>query len=318
VSEVAGRETVDPTFGGGSVEGVPIDGDALRAADTMAVSAIGRAPGGTGGRPPGGLLAGGWRIARPLVNAVVTLVVIVGLWWAFVAGFGLDPLIAKTPADVWSYLVHGAAAEAGSTSVWGGLGRTLLDAAYGFVAGLAAAVAVALSFVLSRIVAGMLLPLAVLVRSVPLVAMTPVLTLVFGRGIAATTVIAGIVVFFPALVTMTFGLRSASRQSADLVRAYGGGTWTVARKVMLPSSLPALFASARIAVPGAVVGAMLAEWLATGQGLGYGMLQDANSFDYVDIWASAALLTGVSVILYNLIAIAESVVLARFSLRDAQ
>jgi ABC-type nitrate/sulfonate/bicarbonate transport system permease component len=67
---------------------------------------------------------------------------------------------------------------------------------------------------------------------------------------------------------MTLGLRPASRQSADLARAYGGGTWTVARKVMLPSSLPALFASARIAVPGAVVGAMLTEWLATGQGLG--------------------------------------------------
>jgi ABC-type nitrate/sulfonate/bicarbonate transport system permease component len=125
--------------------------------------------------------------------------------------------------------VHGAAAEAGSTSVWGGLGRTLLDAAYGFVAGLAAAVAVALSFVLSRIVAGMLLPLAVLVRSVPLVAMTPVLTLVFGRGIAATTVIAGIVVFFPALVTMTFGLRSATRSRQEPGRhprgrpGYGAG-----------------------------------------------------------------------------------------------
>jgi ABC-type nitrate/sulfonate/bicarbonate transport system permease component len=258
------------------------------------------------------------RFVRPVFNAVVTLVVLIGLWWAFVAAFNLDPLIAKTPADVFTYLLHGPAPGSGAQPVWGGLGRTLLDALYGFVAGLIAAVAVALSFVLSRLIAGMLLPLAVLVRSVPLVAMTPVLTLVFGRGIVATTVIAGIVVFFPALVTMTFGLRSASRQSADLVRAYGGGTWTVARKVMLPSSLPALFASARIAVPGAVIGAMLAEWLATGVGLGYGMLQDANSFNYVDIWASAALLTGVSVVLYNLVAVAESAVLARFSLRDAR
>ena len=278
------------------------DASASRAPDAMAGFAIGRAT---------------WHVARPLLNAVVTLVVIIGLWWAFVAAFALNPLVAKTPGDVWSYLIHGASAGAGATSVWGGLGRTLLDAAFGFAAGLVTAVAAALSIVASRIMAGMLLPLAVLVRSVPLVAMTPVLTLVFGRGVAATTVIAGLVVFFPALVTMTFGLRSASRQSADLVRAYGGGTLTVARKVMLPSSLPALFASARIAVPGAVVGAMLAEWLATGQGLGYGMLQDANSFNYVDIWASAALLTGVSVVLYNVLAIAESAVLARFSLRDA-
>jgi ABC-type nitrate/sulfonate/bicarbonate transport system permease component len=255
-----------------------------------------------------------WRFVRPLVNALVTLAVVIALWYAFLKIFNLDPLIAKSPTDVWDYLTS---ASSNRSAVSGGLGRTLFDASLGFVAGLVTAVAVALSFVLSRTVSGMLLPLAVLVRSVPLVAMTPVLTLVFGRGIMAVTVISGIVVFFPSLVTMTFGLRSASRQSADVCRAYGGGTWTVARKVMLPSAVPALFASARIAVPGAVIGAMLAEWLATGQGMGYGMLQDANSFNYVDIWASVALLTGVSVLLYNVIAIAESAVLTRFSMRDA-
>jgi ABC-type nitrate/sulfonate/bicarbonate transport system permease component len=258
-----------------------------------------------------------WRLVRPLLNAVITLVVVIGLWFAAVKALNLDPLLAKTPADVWSYLVSGSTAASDRSSVFGALGQTLLDASYGFAAGLLAAVGVALSFVLSRTVAGMMLPLAVLVRSVPLVAMTPVITLVFGRGVLGTTVISGIVVFFPALVTMTFGLRSASRQAADLCRAYGGGTWTVARKVMLPSALPALFASARVAVPGAVIGAMLAEWLATGRGMGYGMLQDANAFNYVDIWASVALLTGVSVLLYNIIAIAESAILARFSLRDA-
>ena len=306
-SGTAASGTADPTVSGGTLDSVAVDG----------------VPAGAGARWSGAVTgAAGWRVARPLLNAVVTLVVIIALWFAFLKAFNVNPLIAKSPLDVWNYLVNGASAQSsgldsGAQSVWGGLGRTLFDALLGFVAGLIAAVVVALSFVLSRTVAGMLLPLAVLVRSVPLVAMTPVLTLVFGRGIFATMVISGIVVFFPALVTMTFGLRSASRQSADLVRAYGGGTWTVARKVMLPSSLPALFASARIAVPGAVVGAMLAEWLATGQGLGYGMLQDANSFDYVDIWASAALLTAVSVVLYNVIAMAESAVLARFSLRDA-
>ena len=265
--------TADPTVGEGSLDSVALDGVPLgpgtgtRAPDTMAALASGRAPGGTGGRSPavpslsgpGSTRSSRWRCSSACG----------GRSWP---RFNLDPLIAKTPADVFTYLLHGPAPDSGAQPVWGGLGRTLLDALYGFVAGLIAAVAVALSFVLSRIIAGMLLPLAVLVRSVPLVAMTPVLTLVFGRGIVATTVIAGIVVFFPALVTMTFGLRSASRQSADLVRAYGGGTWTVARKVMLPSSLPALFASARIAVPGAVIGAMLAEWLATGVGPG---LRDA-------------------------------------------
>jgi ABC-type nitrate/sulfonate/bicarbonate transport system permease component len=254
-----------------------------------------------------------WWLLKPVINAVVTLAVVIGLWYALLSAFHLDSLVAKSPADVWNYLMTGSSAQANRDHVFSGLARTLADASLGFAAGLAAAVIVALTFVIARSVSHALLPLAVLVRSVPLVAMTPVLTLVFGRGVLAVTVISGIVVFFPALVTMTFGLRSASRESADLCRAYGAGTWTVARKVMLPSSLPALFASARIGVPGSIIGAMLAEWLATGEGLGYAMLQDANTFDYGHLWASVALLTGVSVLCYNAIAAAESLVLARFA-----
>jgi ABC-type nitrate/sulfonate/bicarbonate transport system permease component len=241
------------------------------------------------------------------------LVVVVPLWLGLLNVFAIDRFVARSPVDVWRYLVTSVHAAADRAKVLSGLGQTLTDAGFGFVAGLVAAVVVALVFVLVRSAEQALLPIAVLLRSVPLVAMTPVLTLVFGRGVAGVTVISGIVVFFPALVTMTFGLRSASRQAAELCRAYGAGDWTVARKVMLPSALPALFASARVGVPGSIVGAMLAEWLATGQGLGYAMLQDANLFDYDHLWASVAVLTLVSVLFYNAIAAVETVVLARFS-----
>ncbi|MGW1028719.1 ABC transporter permease [Streptomyces sp. NPDC002577] len=279
--------------------------------------------GGTGAAPDRGEAApdGGGRAAvmravrllRPLANLVTTLAAVVVLWIVFLQVYELDPLVAKSPADVWRYLFEGAQAAEHRSIVASGLGRTLLDAGLGFAAGLAAAVAVALVFVLSRSVEQALLPIAVVVRSVPLVAMTPLITLVFGRELLGTTVISGLVVFFPALVTMTFGLRSASRQAADLCRAYGGGDWTVARKVMLPSAVPAFFASARVGVPGALIGAMLAEWLSTGKGLGYAMLQDSSTFDYDHLWASVAVLTAVSAACYNAIAAVETLALARFA-----
>jgi ABC-type nitrate/sulfonate/bicarbonate transport system permease component len=259
-----------------------------------------------------------WRLLRPALNAFAALAVVVALWYGFLQAYNIDPLVAKSPSDVWRYLLSGPEAHTHRSLVASGLGRTLADASTGFVAGLVAAVVVALLFVLLRSVEQALLPLAVVVRSVPLVAMTPLLTLVFGRGFLATMVISGIVVFFPALVTMTFGLRSASRQAADVCRAYGAGSWTIARKVMLPSALPALFASARIGVPGALIGAMLAEWLATGKGLGYGMLQDSNTFDYDHLWASVAMLTLVSVLLYNAIAAIENLMVARFAFGSRQ
>ncbi|OPG04112.1 ABC transporter permease [Streptomyces sp. GKU 895] len=252
-------------------------------------------------------------VLRPLLNVIVTMAAVVVLWIVFLEVYDLDPLVAKSPVDIFHYLFTGTDADAHRSLVSSGLGRTLLDAGFGFVAGLVAAVVVAVVFVLSRSVEQALLPVAVVLRSVPLVAMTPLITLVFGRGLMATTVISGLIVFFPALVTMAFGLRSASRQAADLCRAYGAGDWTVARKVMLPSAVPAFFASARVGVPGALIGALLAEWLSTGQGLGYAMLKDSSTFDYDHLWASVAVLTAVSALAYNIIAAVETVALARFA-----
>jgi ABC-type nitrate/sulfonate/bicarbonate transport system permease component len=249
---------------------------------------------------------------RILIRLVTPILLVVLLWIVLIKTFALDPLVAKSPADVWSYLFSGPGAGAHRDHIWGPLGQTMIDAGVGFAAGLAAAAAMALAFMLIPGVEQTVLPVAVLVRSVPLVAMTPLITLVFGRGLGGTTVVCGIVVYFPALVIMAQGLRSAPRLTAELCRAYGAGPWTVARKVLIPSSLPALFASARLGVPSSLIGAMLAEWLATGKGLGYTMLLAPQSFDYAALWASVAVLTLVSIVLYNVVAELETTVLRRF------
>ena len=65
-------------------------------------------------------------------------------------------------------------------------------------------------------------------------------------------------------------------------------------------------------MPGAIVGAMIAEWLSTGRGLGYAMATDPNAFDYGHLWAAVVVLTAVSVLLYFVLAAVEAVVLSRF------
>ena len=73
------------------------------------------------------------------------------------------------------------------------------------------------------------------------------------------------------------------------MHGYGASRITTLRKVQFPGALPALFASARIAAPLALIGALLAEWLATGQGVGYLMLTSSNQGDYDMMWASVVL-----------------------------
>ena len=252
------------------------------------------------------------RMASTLLSTGVTLAIILGAWLGFIKYLSVNPIVARSPKDVWAYLFTSDQASAHRSLVWHGLSITLVDAGVGLVAGLVAAAVVAIVFVLSGTVKRAFLPVAMIVRSVPLIAMTPVITLIFGRALLATTVICGIVVFFPALVNVVSGLRSASPQATDLVRAYGGSTRTTMRKVMIPSALPSFFTAARVSAPAAIVGALLAEWLATGQGIGYQMLRDVTAFDSDDLWASVVVVTLVSLLIYSLINVLERFVMARF------
>lgn len=252
------------------------------------------------------------RLLTTVVAAVVSVVLVCAVWLAFLRLAGVNKLVGKGPLDVWAFLVTAPKAAENRADIAGQLVTTLGHAGTGFLAGLVGALVVAVVFVLARTVEQSLMPVAMVVRSVPLVAMTPVLVLVFGRGVLGVTVIVGIVVFFPALVTIVFGLRSAPAQATDLVRAYGGGPWTVLRTVALPSALPALFTAARISVPGAIIGALLAEWLATGTGLGYQMLKDSSTFAYAHLWSGVVVLTVTSVVLYYAVGAVESVVTRRF------
>ncbi len=252
------------------------------------------------------------RVAMTLLPVGVSLALILGVWQGLIEYFSVNQLVARSPEDVWAYLVTSEGASAHRGLIWDGLSITLTDAGFGLVAGLVAAAVVAIVFVLSRTVEQAFLPVAMIIRSVPLTAMTPLVTLVFGQALLATTVICGIVVFFPALVIIVLGLRSASPWAADVVRAYGGSAGTIMRKVMIPAALPSFFTAARLSAPAAIVGALLAEWLATGKGIGYQMLLDVTTFNSDDLWTSVVVVTLASLLIYSLISVLEGFVLARF------
>lgn len=254
-----------------------------------------------------------WRIVKFLLPLVVSLILMVAIWYAFLNAFPqVGPRVGKSPGDVWNYLVTGPGADTARQAILSDLRITLRDAAVGFGGGMAAALAVAALFVTLPTVEQSLMPVAMLLRSVPLVALTPIIVLVFGRGILGVTALAGIVVFFPALVMIITGLRSASRQAMELVAAYGGSRWTRLRMVAVPAALPSVFAAARVSVPGALIGALLGEWLGSGTGLGAGLIRAIPTFQYNKLWASIVLVTIVSVLLYAIVGVLENLVLARF------
>lgn len=253
------------------------------------------------------------RFLRTMLSAAIAIVVALTAWQLLIKALDFSPFISRGPGDVWKYMFTAPEAQENRQVLFDAAKQTFFDASLGLIAGTAAAVIVSMVFVLRRGVEATFMPVAMALRSVPLVAMTPLIALIFGRGVVAVTVIAGIVTFFPTLVNVTQALKSVPTHTIDLVTAYGGSRQVALRKVQFPASLPALFASARIAAPLALIGALLAEWLATGKGLGYLMLQSISMFEIDRLWASVAIITIASVVLYGIISSIENVVLARYA-----
>jgi sulfonate transport system permease protein len=251
------------------------------------------------------------KIVRSSLLLIVSVGILIGLWYGLIRYFDLNAFFAKDPDDVYRYLASGPDAAEHRTFLFDALWQTLRDAIGGYLVGTLAATLVAIAVVLSRGLEQAIMPVAITLRSVPLVAMTPLIALIFGRGVVGVTVVVGIVTFFPTLVNVTVGLRSAPELACDLVKASGGNRLMVVRKVRLLYALPAFFASARIAGPAAIGGAILAEWLATGKGLGNVLTVSYSASNFNVLWSGAVLIVAVSVGLYGLIGVVEGLVLAR-------
>lgn len=269
-------------------------------------------------------IGGAGRGRHPLLTATLrtvgtmalVLAVVVVLWVGALWAFDVSTYVGKGPLDVLDILVLDEDAPALRAEIAGLLGRTLLDAGIGFTAGMLVAVALSVVVVRFRAAESAVMPVALILQTVPLIALAPMLILLVGRGYAIVAVMSAVVVLFPALVNIVAGLRSVGPQMRDLVLVYGGTPMTVLTKVAFPSALPAFFASVRIAVPGSMTGALLAEWLATGKGIGYAVVSAAARSQIGKVWALVVVITLVSLLLYLLAQLVEAVVLNRFGQSD--
>lgn len=256
----------------------------------------------------------GRRVLGSFGSGALSLVAVVLAWPLVLFALGVSPYVGKMPWQVWEFLVTDEGAPANAGRLAAALGQTLADAGIGFAAGLTAALLLSCLFLLAPAVEHAFIPFAMLMRSVPLLAMAPVIILILGRGTVTVAVMGGLIVFFPALVTITSALRATPAAMTDLVQVYGAGRVREVFMVRLPAAVPAVFASVRVAVPGAIAGALLAEWLATGQGIGYAIIAAMGRSANTEVWACVVLATGASLALYGFATLAEQAARKRWGI----
>jgi NitT/TauT family transport system permease protein len=230
------------------------------------------------------------------VSAVVGLVVV---WQAVTVIFAVPAFLLPQPTVVARAFADNLDVIAAAVV------QTSAEAALGFVGGNALGLALAVLFTRWRQLERLGLPLAIALRSIPLVAITPLLTIVFGFGPLTIIVMAVLISFFPALVAGTMGLRAPSAEALALMRVLDAPDRVLYRRLRIPAALPYIFAAFKISAPASVLAAMVAEWTAANSGLGYLILDAGGRYRFPLMWAAIVGATALAVAAFALASVAE-------------
>jgi NitT/TauT family transport system permease protein len=154
----------------------------------------------------------------------------------------------------------------------------------------------------SRWIERSLFPLAVVLQVTPIVAIAPLILIWVPDVRLALVLCAGIVAFFPVVANTTLGLNSADHNLLDLLRLYGASRWQVFRRVRLPGALPYFLGGLRISGGLALIGAVVAEFVAgsggTASGLAWRILEAGYNLQIPRMFAALALLSAAGVLLW--------------------
>jgi ABC-type nitrate/sulfonate/bicarbonate transport system permease component len=179
----------------------------------------------------------------------------------------------------------------------------------GFALALAAGILLGICIHLSRAIETALYPIVIASQTVPVLALAPVLVILFGFTILPKLIIVALVCFFPITVNTVDGFKSVEPDLLRLVRSLGAGRWRVFRTVEWPSTLPYLFSGAKVAVTYSVIGALFGEYVGSFEGLGHVMSEAQSQFDTDQLFAAIGVLSCIGVILFASVALAERLLL---------
>lgn len=189
------------------------------------------------------------------------------------------------------------------------LGFTLAVTAAGFVLALVLGVALAVGIVYSRFLERTVYTLLVALNSIPKVALAPLFVIWLGTGTEPKTAVAVMLSIFPIVIDTVLGLRSVDPDMLNLARVSRASAWQVLFKIRFPCALPSLFAGMKVAVSFALVGAIVGEFVAGGNGLGFQILVAQGQFDTPRVFVSLLLLGLMGTLLFYAVDFAERICL---------
>jgi NitT/TauT family transport system permease protein len=235
------------------------------------------------------------RLARRLWPPLVFLAILVGLWELALAVDYVSESILPHPKDIvvsfWEL--------AGSEFVWDDVGATLWESVAGFGLGAALGLALAIPSGLSPVMRQMLNPYAVALQVTPRIAIAPLIIAWAGFGYSSKIWIAAIIAFFPVYVNALTGMLTVNEDEREMFRSLGASRVQTFTHLMVPGSLPVLFAGLKTAAGLALVGAVVGEFISAQRGLGVLVQQFSSQLAIADAFAVILMLMLLGLLLYG-------------------
>ena len=258
------------------------------------------------------------RLLRRFGPVLLVFVVFIGVWYAM-HHIILDEdrrFIVPPPHDVIdeAFLNNKARAE-----LFEGLLNTARIALYGFVIASLLALVGAVVMAINRTMERALYPYAVVLQTIPILAVVPLFAVWFGPTRTARVVTCVLVALFPILTSFLFGFKSVDRDHKDLFQLHGAGWYTRLWKLQLPAALPSIFTGLRIGAGLCVVGALVADFFFSRGDLGLGRLLNnySKELQYERLFGGVILASLLGVSIYALISWLSSRVLRNWHESEA-
>lgn len=225
-------------------------------------------------------LAPGWEVLRSPAMAGLGLMAVAVVWQLVVTLFDVPTYLVPSPLDVARAIGKDHALLA-SAAV-----PTVTEAVLGFLIGNMIALFVGVAFVYNKLIEELFYPVAILIKTIPIVAIAPVLKLLLGNGIEPKIAVAALICFFPTLVNSVRGFRAVNPQLLELMHVLSASRTEVFLRVRIFGALPYIFSALKISVTMCVLGAIVGEWIGANQGIGFLLLQSMFDFNSPRLFAT--------------------------------
>jgi len=240
------------------------------------------------------------RVVYPALVAVV----LIGLWHGLVIAFQIPRFLVPSPWVVAETLVKDW------SLLMGALFNTLKITVFAFLCATVLGVLIAFAFVQSRLIETALFPYAVLLQVTPIVAIAPLIIIWVKNPTASLVICATLVALFPIIANTTLGLRSVNAGLMSYFKLNRASRLQTLWRLRIPSALPYFFGGLRISSGLALIGAVVAEFVAgtggTGTGLAYQILQSGYQLNIPRMFAALLLITLTGVLLFAAMALLSS------------